>query len=199
MKRIIVAILIALTLLLTPVIPALAATDAPITVTATPSFVGIAIAQATWTINGIDGPGVIATGTTYYSNATGGTGDVTAPSNPVVDGECYFTMTNTSTVATDIVLDMPDFVGGDAMTNTNTGYLTNGANAFGASTYISGAAFDGIGGGVVIAQNTGSDDMKTSLAAATALKFGIAIKTQSGAWGVGTAMQSDVLATATAH
>ena len=194
-RRILVAILTVLTLVSTMAIPALADTTAGVTVTAAPSFVGIAIAQSTWTINGIDGSGKLAINTTYYSNATGANGDVTAPSATVVDGECYFTMTNTSTVATNITLNMPHFVGGDAMQNINTGYANNGANSFGASTYISGASWPSA---AVIAQNSSSAAMKSGLTAGTSLLFGIAIKTQSGAWASGTAMTSAVLVTAVA-
>jgi hypothetical protein len=188
-------LLLALIMVLVFSVPTFAATSADITITATPSFVGISIAQNTWTINGIDGSGYVAPSTTYYSNATGATGDVTAPQNPVVDTDCYFTMANTSSVATNIVLNMSDFAGGDAMTNINTGYANNGANQYGASTYISGAAYPA---GVVIAKSSASSAMKAALAASTALKFGIVIKTQSGAWASGTAMTSTATVTATA-
>lgn len=192
MKRWLI-VLIALAVLLVPP-TAYAAIDAPITVTATPSFISISIAQSTWTINGIDGNGKIAPATTYYSNATGASGDITAPSVTVVDGECYFTIANTSTVITNITINFPHFTSGDAMQNTGLGYATNGANAFGASSYISGAAWPG---GAVILQNTGSAPTKSNLAATTNLLFGIAIKTQSSAWASGTSMTSTVLATAT--
>jgi hypothetical protein len=191
----ILGVFLALVMVLAFSVPAMAQTTATVTVTGTPAFVGISIAQSTWTINGIDGSGFIAPNTTYYSNATGASGDVTAPENPVVDGDCYFTMANTSTVATNIVANMADFSGGDAMTNINTGYANNGANTYGASTYISGAAWPA---GVVILKSSASANMKAALAASTALKFGVAIKTQSGAWGSGSAMTSTITVTATA-
>lgn len=176
-------------------IPALAATTATITVTATPSFIAIAIAQNTWTINGIDGSGKIAINTTYYSNGTGASGDVTAPNNPVVDGDCYFEIANTSTVATDMTANMSDFAGGDAMTNINTGYANNGANQYGASTYTTGAAWPA---GAVILKSSASAALKASVGATTNVFFGIAIKTQSGAWASGTNETSTVTVTATA-
>lgn len=176
-------------------VPTFAATTATITVTATPAFIGISIAQSTWTINGIDGSGKIAPATTYYSNGTGATGDVTAPNNPVIDGDCYFEVTNTSTVATDMTGNMSDFTGGDAMTNINTGYTNNGANAYGASTYTTGAAWPA---GAVILKSSASSAIKSSVAASTPLFFGIAIKTQSGAWASGTGETSTVTVTATA-
>jgi hypothetical protein len=196
MKRILAILTLIVVMALTFVMPAMAATTAIVTITATPSFIGISIAQNTWTINGIDGNSLVVENTTYYSKATGATGDVTAPNNPVVDGDCYFTMANTSTIVTDITANMADFTGGDASTNINTGYANSGANTYGASTYISGAAWPA---GVVILKSSGSSAMKTSLAAATALKFGIAIKMQSGAWGSPTAMTSTVTVTAAAH
>ncbi len=192
MKKILVGILLALVLVLSAAIPAFAATDAPITVTATPSFVGIAIAQSTWTVNGITGSGKIAVNTTYYANPTG---DTVAPTATVIAGDCYFTMTNTSTVITNITLNMPHFLSGDAMQNIDTGYANNGVNSFGASTYIVGATWPA---GAVIAKNAASTAMKSSLAAATSLVFGIAMKTQSGAWASGTAQTSAVLVTAVA-
>jgi len=192
MKRWLI-VLIALVVLLVPS-TAFAATSATVTVTATPSFISITIAQSTWTINGIDGSGKIAPNTTYYSNATGATGDVTPPSATVVDGECYFMVDNTSSVVTDLTTNMIHFTGGDAMQNIDTGYTTNGANAFGASTYISGAAWPG---GAVILKNAASAAMKVDLAATTDLYFGVAIKTQSGAWSSGSNMTSTITVTAT--
>jgi hypothetical protein len=199
MKRkwsLILSVLVSLVVLLSVAIPASANTTATITVTATPAFIGIAIAQSTWTINGIDGSGLVTNNTTYYSNATGASGDVTPPSATVVDGECYFTIVNTSTIATDITANMADFTGGDASTNINTGYANNGANTYGASTYISGAAWTA---GAVILKSSASSAMKSDLGATTDLLFGVALKTQSGVWASPTAMSSTITVTATAH
>ena len=198
MKRmllILVLVLVALTVWTAPVFAA-PATSKDITITATPSYVGIDITQNTWTVNGIDGGGFITKSSTYYSNATGATGDVTPPNNPVVDGDCYFTIANSSTVATDITGNLPTFVGGDAMTNTNTGYTTNGANAFGASTYISGAAWPG---DAVILKDAASDAIKSNLAALTDLKFGVAIKIKSADFTNAAAMTGTLTVTAVVH
>jgi hypothetical protein len=191
----ILSVFLALVTILYIAVPASAATTATITVTSTPAFIGISIAQNTWTVNGIDGNTFSNINTTYYSNATGASGDVTAPENPVVDGDCYFTMANTSTIPTNITANMVDFTGGDASANINTGYATNGAGTYGASTYISGAAWPAA---AVILKSAASAAMKASLAASTALKFGVAIKTQSGAWAAGTGMTSTITVTATA-
>ncbi len=112
----------------------------------------------------------------------------------MVDGECTFTITNTSNVATNITANFPNFAGGDAMTNINTGYANNGATSFGASSYISGAAWDA---GAVILKNAASDPVKSGLGATTNLKWGIAMKTMSGDFTSPTAMTSTITITAT--
>jgi len=195
-RKVLVGILLALVLTLLPVAPALAVagTSQDITVTATPAFIAIAIAQDTWTINGIDGTGKIAPATTYYSNETGATGDVTAPTATVIDGDCYFTVVNTSTITTDLTTNMIHFTGGDTMQNSGGGYTDAEAGEFGASTYVTGAAWPGA---AVICDNAGSAAMKEDLAATTDIKFGIAIKTQSDAWASGDAMNSTITVTAT--
>lgn len=192
--RILLPLLIALVLVFGTAIPVSAATFADITVTAVPLFISISIAQSTWTINGIDGSGKIATGTTYYSNPTGASGDVTAPTATVVDGDCYFLIVNTSTVETDLTANMVDFTSGDAMTNVNTGYANNGANAYGASTYTTGAAWPA---GAVILKSSASTALKGNVTATTNVYFGVAIKIKSAAFGVGTSMTSTITTTAT--
>jgi hypothetical protein len=49
--------------------------------------------------------GIIAAGTTYYAYGS-------APSNPISDGECTFTITNDSAGAEDIDIKISDFTGG---------------------------------------------------------------------------------------
>lgn len=195
MRRLILSAILALTLVAAFAVPVFAAPSADVTVTATPSFLSISIAQNTWTINGIDGTGKLAINATYYSNATGASGDVTAPTATVVDTDCYFLITNTSTVVTNMTANMIHFTGGDAMTNTDTGYATNGANAFGASTYTTGATWPT---GAVILKNAASAALKTSVAATTNVYFGVAIKTQSGAWASGSSQTSTITVTVTA-
>jgi hypothetical protein len=181
-------------LVLGAVTPAFADTYDEITVTATPAFIGISITQNTWTINGIDLTGVIAPATTYYSNADGASGDVTAPSATVLAAECYFEVTNASTIVTDLTANMVDFTGGDAMANSDGGYADAEAGEFGASTYIEGASWPG---DAVILKKAASAAMKVDLAATTDQKFGVALKTQSDAWTSGDAMTSTITVTAT--
>lgn len=197
-KKIVLATLLATALSIMSVVPAFAApaTSKDITITATPTYLGIDIAQTTWTINGIDGDGLIHKNTTYYSNAAGASGDVTAPTNPVDIGECYFVIDNTSTVHTDITGNLPTFVGGDAMTNIDTGYANNDANAFGASTYITGAAWPAA---VVILKSAASDPIKADLGETTDLEFGVAIKIKSGDFTSGSNMVGTLTVTVTEH
>ncbi len=193
MKRIILSLTLALVLLLVPASGAFAATSQTVTVTAIPSFISIANSPDNWTVNGIDGNSRIATSTTYYANPTGSSGDVTAPQSTVVDGDCYFTITNTSTVTTNITANWSDFTGGDAMTNSNTGSAT--ATSFGAYVWISGMTY---ATGKVIAKSSGSDALKSGLAASTNLLWGATISTRTNAWTSGSTQTSTITLTATA-
>ena len=189
MKKIIVSLALALALLLGISVPVLAATSQDVTVTATPSYIAIANAPSTWTVNGITGGGKIAPATEYWSNPLG---DTTTPSDPVVDGECRFTITNTSNVITDLTVNFIHFTGGDAMQNSGTG--SGGVGTFGAYSYCTGMTYST---GKVIADNTGSGPMKEDLATTTNIKWGVSCDTQTDAWTSGNAMTSTVTITAT--
>jgi len=196
MKRIIRVLtigLLVLVLSLTITIPAFAATSQNVSVTATPAFIGIANAPGDWDINDLVGVGVkgfIAPDTVYHSNPLG---DCTVPSDDVVDGECRFTITNTSTIITDLTVNFPNHAGGDASTNSDLG--TNDTTKFGAYSYCTGMTYST---GKVIAKTAASDPMKEDLAATTNIKWGLTYESQSDAWTVGTAMTSTVVITATA-
>ena len=79
----------------------------------------------------------IVRNTDYYSNPVD---DETAPSNPVLAGECHFTLANNGDVTADIDINMTDL---GAMTIVAGGYTINGATSFGASAYIEGLAWPG--------------------------------------------------------
>jgi len=192
MRRILVGILLALVLAVAPVAPVLAATSQDVTVTATPAFIAIANAPGAWTSNDVaDATGKsIAIDTIYYSNPLG---DTTIPSDPVVDGECRFTITNTSSIITDLTVNFPNHAGGDASTNSDLG--TNDTTKFGAYSYCTGMTYST---GKVIAKTAASDPMKEDLAATTNIKWGLAYESQSNAWTSGTNMTSTVTITATA-
>ena len=193
MRKLLVAMLLVLALIVVPVTPALALTAQDVTVTATPAFIAISNAPGTWTINDIVGvgtKGVMVIDTIYYSNPLG---DCTSPSDPVVDGECRFTITNTSTVITDLTVNFPDHASGDASTNSDLG--TNDTTSFGAYVYCTGMTYSTE---KVICKKAASLPMKEDLAATTNILWGITYESQSNAWTSGTPMTSTVTITATA-
>jgi len=185
-RKAILSIVLALMLLVVFAVPIFAASSQDVTVTATPSFIAISNAPATWTINDLgtgteNGKGRILPNTTYYANPVDGDHDTTAPSSTVLDAECNFTITNTSTVAIDITVTWGDFTGGGAdMTNSNAG--TNGATTYGAYSWFSGDSY----ASKVIIQDTGSAVGKNALAATTDIKWGAEILTRTDAWTSGT-------------
>ena len=189
MKRLLIAVALAAVLVILPASGLFAATSANVTVTAVPSFIAISNAPTTWTINGITGDGVIATETTYYSNPQG---DTAAPSSTVAENECRFTITNTSTVATDITVNFGDFSGGDTMTNGNDG--SAGTTAFGAYGYYEGMTYSS----KVVSKATNSAALKSSLAATTDQKWGMEIATRTDAWTSGDTLTATITVTATA-
>ena len=176
------------------VVPALAATSQDVVVTSTPAYIAIANAPATWAPNDIVGDGVtpkntVGPDTEYWSNPLG---DDASPSDPVVDGECRFTITNTSTIVTDLTVEFPDFASGDASTNSDAG--SNGATTFGAYSYFSG---DNYSTDKVVAKKAASDTAYASLGATTDILWGLLYETQTDAWTSGDAMTSTVTITAT--
>lgn len=99
-------------------LPVSAATTAIITVTNTTQYVAVSVSPSTYTLNGISSRGVLPS-TTYYTNPAGQT---TQPGSTVADGDCAFTMTNSSAVACDFVFTASNFsAGSDQSTNGNTG------------------------------------------------------------------------------
>lgn len=168
-------VLVALALMLGLVVtPAMAATEATVTVTATPEYIAMTNAPSSWTINNITGTGVIQTNTTYYANPLG---DTTPPSATVSDTECQFTITNTSTVVTDVFIHWGSFTGGDAnMTNSDAG--TNGATTYGAYSWHEGMTY----ASKVVCKSTGSVATEEDLAATTDLDWGVEILTRTDAW-----------------
>lgn len=190
LRRVLIPMALVILLVAVFATPAFAATSQDVTVTATPSYIAIANAPGTWTVNEETGNSLLAIGTEYWSNPLG---DTTTPSDPVVDGECRFTITNTSTVITDLTVNFIHFTDGDAMQNSGTG--SGGAGTFGAYSYCTGMTYST---GKVIADNAGSSAMKEDLAATTDIKWGVSCDTQTDAWTSGDAMTSTITITATA-
>ena len=192
MKKLLLSLVLALVMTFGVALPAYSAAAQEVAVTATPAFIGIANAPSTWAVNDVAGATgkSIAPDTVYYSNPLG---DTTIPSDPVVDGECRFTITNSSSVITDLTVNFPSHAGGDASTNSDLG--SNAATSFGAYSYCTGMTYST---GKVIAKTTGSAVMKASLVALTNIKWGLTYESQSNAWTSGTNMTSTVTITATA-
>jgi hypothetical protein len=182
--RLFVSLALALSMVCLFAAPVMADTSQPITITATPSFIGCTNTPGTWTLNGIDGSGLIAVDTIYYSNPIGASGDVTAPgatAGVVVDAECYFSLTNTSTVTTDMFIDIGNFTGGSAiMTNSDDG--SNGATSFGAYSYCTGTVW----ANKVLCKVSSDTATKEDLAPTTNIKWGAQIETRTNAWTGGT-------------
>lgn len=185
----ILLLMVAIVAVLVTALPASAATTAVVTVTNTPQYLAITI-TSTYNFNGISSRGVLPN-TTYYSNPLGQT---TAPSTTVVDGECALTITNTSSVATDLTANWSDMSGGsDNSTNGNTG--TQGATTFGAYTYFSGQTI----ASKVLCKSSGSATAYSNLGASTNIKCGLQLNEQTNAWTAGTASTSTVTFTTAAH
>lgn len=174
MKRLLISVILVIALLVLPVSGVLAATSAEVTVTATPSYIAITNLPIDWTINGITGNGLISENTTYYANTTNKTSDTTAPSGTVVDDDCRFEVTNSSSVNITLTVNFANFTGGDAMTNGNTGSAN--ATAFGAYSYYKDMTYSN----KVIAKNTDSDPLKSNIPATeTSIKWGVEITTRT--------------------
>ena len=172
-------------------IPVSAATTAVITVTNTTQYIAVSVSPSTYNLSGISSRGVLPN-TTYYSNPGGQT---TAPSSTVVDGECAFTMTNSSAIACDFVFAASNFTSGsDMSTNGNTG--TAGATSYGCYTYVSGVLLASKVECSSSASGTGISNMAGSGAT---LKWGFQMNEQTNAWTGGTAGSFTVTATASAH
>ena len=181
-KRLLLVMLLVLAMTLGLHLNAYAATSQTVTITAVPSYITIgAIANNTWTLNGLTGTSVVAVDTIYYANPLG---DTTIPSDPVVNGECYFTVDSTgSSVAIDIRVDCENFSTA-LMDNSEIG--DNSATEYGGYSYTADGAFDYSTDKVIMKLTaTGSDVLIDELAVDTAQKFGAAIETPTNAWTTG--------------
>jgi hypothetical protein len=131
------------------------ADDETITVTATGSYVDISLTGGNWTMNSGN---PIAVNAWRYSNLLG---ETTAPSNPVVNGECTHTITNDGSVAVDVTVKWDDMTGtGDPWVNSDDG--SNGSMIFGAKAQASGANWSAA---VVAKESSPYNTLTSSLAA----------------------------------
>lgn len=199
MRKVIVVILAVLALVVGMAIPAFAATTADVVITANPAYIVITNAGGNWTLNDLVGDGVtpkgyIAPDTNYYSNPLG---DEDAPSDPVVDGECKWTIDPTgSSLHLDLKVNCGAFTGGGAAMANTDGAGENGATTYGGFTYCTGMTYST---GKVVLKSTGSAALKEDLGEATTIKWGAVIETRSNAWAASGASTATMTITATAH
>ena len=135
MKRILISLLSALVLTIVMVLPAFAATTTTVTVTATPTYIAITVSPTTYDFTVV---------------AASGTPSTTAG---------YFTITNSSSVATTISIWAVAFTGGVGWTLNTTG--APGADQAGMYAGIVSGSFP-----ITITTSPGAA-LKTSLAATT--------------------------------
>jgi hypothetical protein len=102
MKRILVTLILVLALVLTQAMPALAATSADVTVTATPTYIAMTNSEPSWAIGT-----VAASFDSYFWTADG-----LVPAEPLADGDMKSIITNTGSVAEDIDIKCANFTGG---------------------------------------------------------------------------------------
>ena len=150
-RRTVVSLLLALTLVLVPASGALADTTQDVTVTATPSYISITNAPTTEAL------GAISPSTTNWA-----LGGETAPADPLVDAGCTFTLTNNSSVDTDIAIQATNFTGGVGWTL---------AGIVGADTVVmkAGQSTDGFAAMIVV--TTTGQAFISALAPATTKKW----------------------------
>jgi hypothetical protein len=158
----------------------------------------ISNSASTYTLNSDNsGSGIVRPNTLYYSNPNGST--VSPTTGGATDAQCEWTLTNTSTAATDLTCTMTDYSGGgSASTNSNGGSAnspTNGATSYGACSYFSGQASTSW----QVIKTSGSTIGYSNLAASTNIKWGFLELTQTHYGTSGTGSTSTLLITATAH
>jgi len=106
--------------------------------------------------------GVVAINSTYYA-------DGSAPSNPVGDGDCTFTITNSSGGAVDITIKASNFTGGDGWT------LTSGAP--GSATVRMTAYYSGLNPASGVALTTSYQSFISALADSGTKKWDFKLET----------------------
>jgi hypothetical protein len=184
----------------------IAATTAGITVTSTPQFLAITISPSSYNFTGVNGTGSSGAGgqgvipnNTYYSNPNT---DTTAPTAAgALTGECDFTITNTSSVPTNLTVVAANFTAGsDQSTNINSSIgnttTTPGATSYEMQSYFTGQA---TAAWTPCWNTVGGPASYSNLAATTNITFGLIYKDQTNAWTGGTAGQFTVTVYVSAH
>jgi hypothetical protein len=205
-NRKLLTLLIALATLGSFALSNIAATTAGITVTSTPQFLAITISPSAYNFTGTNGTGSSGAGgqgvvpnNVYYSNPNG---DTTAPTGAgALTAECDFTITNTSSVPTDMTVVAGNFTAGsDQSTNINTSIgqttTTPGTTSYEMQSYFTGQA---TAAWLSCWNTVGGPKNYTNLAANTNVTFGLIYKDQTNAWTGGTAGQFTVTVYVSAH
>ncbi len=182
MKKILIGLMVAVLLTVGLVTPMMGATSQNVTVTATPSYIAIANTPGTWTLNGVKGDAMILTDTIYYAIGAAKASDTTAPGATVVDADCRFALTDTSSVNITLKVTMEDFAGGDAnMGNSEDG--SNGATTYGSYSYYSGMTYADKKVVKEVANIGTTTAMYTSTVAGGAdINWAVYVETQTDAW-----------------
>ncbi len=159
-KRILIASILALTMVLFSVAPALAATTADVTITATPEYLAMTNNSGNWTI------GAVAEATEVYFTA-----DSLVPAEPLADLDMKGTLTNTGSVTSDIAIKAYAFTGG-------VGWTISADSTPGADEVSIRAGITGMANRAAMIQVILTDlDLKTSLAAAGTIMWCMELKT----------------------
>jgi hypothetical protein len=178
--RILIAIISVLAVLIFSV-PAMAATTADVTITATPTYIALTVSDGgtnTWAI------GTVSESSTYWYSH-----DNAAPAEPVTDGEGILVITNTGSVSENINLHAHNFTGGGGWTV---------AGAVGADTVKLGAGKTGDANkAAMLVLTTGDQEYLHELAAA-AHTHGV-LYMDTGTFGDGAAKSTTITYTAVQH
>jgi len=156
MKKLIIAVIVALALVLIPVTSAFAATSQAVTITATPSYISISNSPSSKAF------GSVAVSTAYWSKGS-------APTFPLDDDECNFTVTNDGSVAVNINVTGSNFTGG-------VGWTLAGTPAQNTVTLKAGKSGDA-NEPAMVTLTTSPQGFISSLAAAGAKKWEIKMET----------------------
>ena len=181
MKRILVTILLALSMIASMAIPALAATTQDVTVTATPTYIALTNDDADWVI------GAVVINTKYWWTTDG---NAPAP-EPFEAADMIATITNTGSVSEDVDVKAAAFTGG-------VGWALSADDTPAADEVAVYAAITGCANEAAMIRLTVADqELKDALAAAGTVKWCMKLLTAS-AFGDGVAKSGTITLTASA-
>ena len=174
MKRLVISVVLAIALVIIPASGVLAATTQDVLVTATPIYVSIS-----------NTPGTEALGTVAASSTTWAHGS--APSAPLDDATCTFTVTNDGSVAENIGIEATNPTGGIGWTLAGT---------VGENIVVMKAGFEGETHAEMQVVTTSNEAFISSLAAAGDIDWEFSLET--GTFTDGAEKSSTITLTATA-